>query len=103
VPGSSAASILTVVGTAPLDATLPELSAAQRDALQLQVTNLADFLREQELVPDELIEALRRDSAGTRAAAAIALLCQHIFDFDHEAALDDLERMTAALAQPVPA
>ena len=75
-------------------------SRLQRDALQRLLGDLARYLRDQELVPDELIEDIRRSDA--LPAQPVAQLCQHIFDFDHEAALCDLQHMASSLALPLP-
>jgi len=86
----------------PVERLLPP-TAEQRDALLQLMGDLARYLHEQELVPDGLIDDLRRASIGTLPAQPIAQLCQHVFDFDHEAALADLERLESALALPLPA
>jgi PAS domain S-box-containing protein len=73
------------------------LSRAQLDALLALLTDLSRYVRDQELVPDELIDELKRSSAGVLPSQPVALLCQHLFDFDHEAALADLHQMTSTL------
>ena len=48
-------------------------------------------MREQELIPDTLLDELKRMAVGESPNGPLAALLQHIFDFDHAAASADIE------------
>ncbi len=76
------------------------ISAAKRAALQPMLDELQRYVNEQELVPDELIEALKRESVGALPMPAVTRLCQHLFDFAHEEAATELRRLASVVAHP---
>ena len=79
---------------------LPPISAAKCAALQPVLAELQRYVNEQELVPDELIETLKRESLGALPMPTITRLCQHLFDFAHEDASVELRRLASVVAQP---
>jgi two-component system sensor histidine kinase/response regulator len=83
----------TALPDKPLDLPTPE----QLDALQVLFDVLARYLRDQELMPDELVAEFRRSSAGVLPTRAVAQLCERIFDFEHETALAQLEQLATTL------
>jgi CheY-like chemotaxis protein len=88
---------LTPAPAEPAAAPLAVLSDADRETLQRLLSELSGYVRDQELVPDALIDELKHRCAGSAPAQRVALLCQHLFDFDHAAALEDLQQLSAAL------
>ena len=81
-------------------AAMPEAPEERVDlgALASILKALQRYLREQELVPDDLLDALRRATGGDLPGKPLGALSQHIFDFDHDAALADIDNLTATLA-----
>ena len=60
-------------------------------AVSQLLQTLCRYVHEQELIPDTLLDELKRMAAGEPPNGPLAALLQHIFDFDHAAALADLE------------
>ncbi|MEF7614578.1 response regulator [Aquincola sp. MAHUQ-54] len=75
------------------------LSEVDRAALAGLLAQLGRFLDEQELIPDDLLDALRGWSQRLPGERIEALL-QHLFDFDHAAAQADVEHLTATFRVP---
>ncbi len=55
------------------------------------------YLLEQELMPEELMEELKQLAAHAAPGSPLHSLRQHILDFDHEAALGDVDALALAL------
>jgi CheY-like chemotaxis protein len=90
-----------VVGIASLDETPPasgqSLLTFDPFAMAHLLQELRRYVNEQELIPDTLLDELKRMAADEPPAGRAATLLQHIFDFDHAAALLDIDRIEGEL------
>jgi two-component system sensor histidine kinase/response regulator len=73
----------------------PSLLTLDGAAMSQLLVELRRYVSEQELIPDTLLDELKRIAAGEPPGGPLTALLQHIFDFDNAAALADIERIAA--------